>query len=314
MSLSSLELFIQYLTVEKNSSSHTIAAYTRDITEFKLKVREQEDFDEWKDISVSDARNFIMLLHSAGDSKRTIQRKLSAMRSFYRYLVKMNVVETNPFTKLASQKADKPLPIVMKSNEIEVLLEGVVSYWNDLVSQGIAKSPEGAEFSKLRDIAIIEVIYSGGLRISEAINLNIGDLDLRNGLAKVKGKGKKERLAGLGECSVNALKEYYAICLASGAPHGLTDPVFLNQQGTRITARSFQRNLKNYLIQAGLPPNYTPHKLRHSFATHLLDAGADLRSVQELLGHENLSTTQIYTHVSSERMKKVYKTAHPRAK
>ena len=314
MASSSLELFIQYLTVEKNCSSHTIAAYTRDITEFKIKVREEEEFDDWKDITISDARNFVMNLHTSGDSKRTIQRKISAMRSFFRYLVKMNVVENSPFTKLTSQKADKPLPIVMKSSEIETLLDGVVSYWNDMVTQGTAKSPEAAEFSKLRDIAIIEVIYSGGLRISEAINLDIGDLDLRNGIAKVKGKGKKERLAGLGECSVNALKEYYAICLASGAPHGLKDPVFLNQQGTRITARSFQRNLKSYLVQANLPPNYTPHKLRHSFATHLLDAGADLRSVQELLGHENLSTTQIYTHVSSERMKKVYKTAHPRAK
>lgn len=314
MSLSSLDLFVQYLKVEKNASSHTVAAYSRDITEFKIKTREQEDFDDWKDITISDARNFVMQLHSAGDSKRTIQRKISALRSFYRYLVKMNVVESNPFTKLASQKADKPLPIVMKNSEIELLLEGVVSYWNNLVAQGVAKTPEGAEFSKLRDIALIEVIYSGGLRISEAVSLDIGNIDLKNGIAKVKGKGKKERLAGLGECAVNALKEYYAICLTSGAPHGLTDPVFLNQQGSRITARSFQRNLKSYLIQAGLPPNYTPHKLRHSFATCLLDAGADLRSVQELLGHENLSTTQIYTHVSSQRMKKVYKAAHPRAK
>ena len=162
---------------------------------------------------------------------------------------------------------------------------------------------------------MIEVIYSGGLRISEAININYGDIDLSSGVVKVRGKGKKERLAALGRPAVNALREYLDLRSSLGlGGRDRASALFLNQSGTRISARSFQRDLKNYLLTAGLPPDFTPHKLRHSFATHLLDAGADLRSVQELLGHENLSTTQIYTHVSAERLRKVYTEAHPLAR
>jgi len=159
---------------------------------------------------------------------------------------------------------------------------------------------------------MLEVIYSAGLRISEAVGLNFDDIDLNTGVMKIRGKGKKERIGALGHPAIRALQRYMN-ALASFFVTDSHSPVFQNQEGGRLTARSFQRNFKNYLIEAGLPPDMTPHKLRHSFATHLLDAGADLRSVQALLGHADLNTTQIYTHISTERMKEVYHRAHPHA-
>ena len=176
------------------------------------------------------------------------------------------------------------------------------------------KHEEDAVFAAARDKAMIEMIYSGGLRISEAVNLNWQDCDFFNDVMKIRGKGKKERLAMVGSSAGKAVFEYQKICRSLGFAVSGANPVFLNRFGERITARSFQRNLKNYLISAGLPAELTPHKLRHSFATHLLDNGADLRTVQELLGHENLATTQIYTHVSLRRMQEVYSQSHPAAR
>ena len=165
----------------------------------------------------------------------------------------------------------------------------------------------------LRDLALTETIYSGGLRISEAVGLDIKDVDMGSAVMQIRGKGKKERLSALGSHAVNALRNYLRARRANGFPVSRDMPLFVNRSGTRLTARSYQRNLQEYLVFAGLPPDFTPHKLRHSFATHLLDAGSDLRSVQELLGHENLRTTQIYTHVSVQRLRKVYDEAHPRS-
>lgn len=306
--------YLRQLQTTRNASPHTIAAYRRDIAEFVRRVFDsKEDFDDWKQVDVDAARRFVMALHEAGDSKRSMQRKTSAMRSFFRYLVQQGIVAANPFLKLAPIKSDKPLPMVMNISEIERLLQAIPSYWNEALAQKLAKTPESAEFAKLRDTALTEVIYSGGMRISEAMTLNLGDLDLAQGVALVRGKGKKERLCALGAPAKAALMQYYKV-RKRYAGRDQNAPVFVNHFGERLTPRSFQRNLKNYLLTANLPVDLTPHKLRHSFATHLLDAGADLRSVQEMLGHESLSTTQIYTHVSAERMKNVYKKAHPRAK
>ncbi|MBS1371530.1 MAG: tyrosine-type recombinase/integrase [Lentisphaeria bacterium] len=255
-----------------------------------------------------------MKLFEVGDCKRSQRRKLSAMRSFFRYLQKTGQLDSNPFNRMPPLKVERPLPTVMNLGQIDQLLAAIPSYWKKAVLAGIAKTEEGAEFAAARDRALVEAIYSGGLRISEAIGLNHEDLDLLSGVAKVRGKGKKERFAMMGSYASAALKEYFALCRERGWGTKPENPVFLNRFGERLTARSFQRNLKSYLIEGGLPPDFTPHKLRHSFATHLLDNGADLRSVQELLGHENLSTTQIYTHVSAERMRNVYDKAHPRAK
>ncbi len=307
--------FLRYLRAERNASEHTAAAYSRDILEFVTRVKGgDESFNDWGGVDRADAKIFLVKLHEAGDGKRSMQRKLSAMRSFFRFLVRSELVKENPFLRLPPIKADQPLPLVMSVNQIDRLTAAVEAYWSQALAAGIPKSEESAHFSAARDLAMIEVIYSGGLRISEAVGLNYGDIDLIGAVAKVRGKGKKERLAVLGRPAERALRAYLKLRAGMGMGRTPGSPVFLNQAGARLTARSFQRNLKNYLLTAGLPPDLTPHKLRHSFATHLLDAGADLRSVQEMLGHENLSTTQIYTHVSAERMKEVYKEAHPRAK
>lgn len=306
--------FFRYLETERNASAYTVDAYRRDIAEFGSLVRDDAAFSDWTGVDQDQARTFVMKLFDAGDSKRSIQRKLSALRSFYRFLVKRELTEDNPFAGLAPIKSDKPLPLVMSTNDIDRLISGVCSFWEQAAASGTAKSDDSADFASARDSAMIELIYSGGLRIGEAVGLNMEDLDLGGGFVRVRGKGKKERLAAIGNQAFRALRAYYPKRRLVGAGRENSAPLFVNRFGNRITARSFQRNLKNYLMTAGLPPDFTPHKLRHSFATHLLDAGADLRSVQEMLGHENLSTTQIYTHVSMERMKQVYRDSHPRAK
>ncbi len=311
---SALDDFLQYLRLERNASDHTIDAYRRDIIEFAERVRGDAAFNDWATVDREQARSFVMALHEAGDGKRSTQRKLSALRSFFRFLAKMERISDNPFLKLPPMKTDHPLPKIMSVNQVDLLTRAVGAYWSQAQQAGIVRSEESAEFSSARDLALVEVIYSGGLRISEAVGLNMGDLDLIGGVALVRGKGKKERLAALGRPAVRALRAYCRLRGSVGGGRSPGSPLFLNQAGERLTPRSFQRNLKNYLMAANLPPDLTPHKLRHSFATHLLDAGADLRSVQEMLGHENLSTTQIYTHVSAERMKEVYREAHPRAK
>ncbi|MBQ9087560.1 MAG: tyrosine recombinase XerC [Lentisphaeria bacterium] len=311
-----LDQFITYLRAERNASEHTVAAYYSGCVEFAVMVcGGDENFNDWQSVDREQAKMFIAELGDNGNSKRSISRKLSGLRSFYRYLNKIGAVKINPFVGLPRMKMDKPLPKVMSISQVEQLISAVNTVWADAISSGRVRTEAGAEFSCARDKAMVEVIYSGGLRISETVGINYGDIDLSSGVVKVRGKGKKERLAALGRPAVDALWEYLDLRSANGmGGRDRNSPLFLNQSGTRISARSFQRDLKNYLLCAGLPPDFTPHKLRHSFATHLLDAGADLRSVQEMLGHENLSTTQIYTHVSAERLKQVYQETHPMAK
>ena len=313
MSRSHLERFREYLVNERNASPHTVDAYSSDIVEFALRIRDSAEFDDWTEIDRDQARSFVMMLHDNGDSKRSIQRKLSALRSFFHFLIRENVVTANPFNRIARIKADQPLPEVMNISEVERLIAAVRRFWDAAVADGRSR-PQDAEFAAARDGALVELIYSGGLRISEAMGANYGDVDWAKHILLVRGKGKKERLAPIGGPALEALRRYLPFRRDLGGGRDNLSPLFLNRFGERLTPRSFQRNLKLYLAEAGLPPDLTPHKLRHSFATHLLDAGADLRSVQELLGHKNLSTTQIYTHISAERMKTVYREAHPHAK
>ncbi|MBP5531610.1 MAG: tyrosine recombinase XerC [Lentisphaeria bacterium] len=310
---SALERFRDYLATERNASPHTIEAYSADIVEFGIRVREDEKFDDWADIDRDQARSFVMMLHDNGDSKRSIQRKLSALRSFFRFMIREELVRSNPFTRMPGIKSDRPLPEVMNISEVERLIAAVAKYWSSAVAEDRSR-PQDAEFASARDGALVELIYSGGLRISEAMGANYGDVDWGRCVLLVRGKGKKERLAPIGGPALEALRRYLPFRRDAGGGRDNLSPLFLNRFGERLTPRSFQRNLKAYLLEAGLPPDLTPHKLRHSFATHLLDAGADLRSVQELLGHKNLSTTQVYTHISAERMKDVYRKAHPHAK
>ena len=310
---SALEKFRDYLANERNASTHTIDAYSADITEFAERVRDNGDFDDWAEIDRDQARSYVMMLHDNGDSKRSIQRKLSAMRSFFRFMIREELVGGNPFNRMPGIKADRPLPEVMNISEVERLIAAVAKYWQNAVAEERSR-PQDAEFAAARDGAIVELIYSGGLRISEAMGADYGDVDWGRHILLVRGKGKKERLAPIGTPALEALRRYLPFRRDLGGGRDIKSPLFLNRFGERLTPRSFQRNLKSYLTEAGLPPDLTPHKLRHSFATHLLDAGADLRSVQELLGHKNLSTTQVYTHISAERMKNVYRKAHPHAK
>ncbi len=308
--------FLVYLRAEKNASSHTYGNYFLDILHFALllfKLDAKENSIDWKEVTVQDARKYIVLLQEESLSRTSIIRKVCAMRSFFRYLLREERITVNPFSGLTSPKKAKLLPKYFTVAEVGRLLDSVSPYWQDARIKGLSKSDESAAFSALRDSAILEVIYSGGLRISEAVGLNMGSIDLISGVMLVKGKGKKERYCALGGPAEKVLRKYLAARNIRNSDRNKNAPLFLNQDGGRLTARSFQRNFKLYLLQAGLSPDMTPHKLRHSFATHLLDAGADLRSVQELLGHENLSTTQIYTHISAERLKNVYDMAHPRA-
>lgn len=311
--MNKLDAFCRYLSAERQASEHTIAGYRLDIGQFAALVMGDADFDAWERVEPDQARTLLFELHQRGESKSSMQRKLSALRSFFRYLNREKLLSGNPFLKISAPKKERGLPEIMSVNAIERLAAAVRKHWDAAVVSGLARSEVSAAFAAARDLAMIEVLYSAGLRIGEAAGLNYGDVDLSGGVARVMGKGKKERLGMLGGPAVRALRAYLPLRTASGAAREADAPLFVNRFGERLTARSFQRNLKDYLLAAGLPPDFTPHKLRHSFATHLLDAGADLRSVQELLGHERLSTTQIYTHVSAARMKQVYDAAHPRS-
>jgi len=314
--MKSLDAFLQYLREEKQSGAHTLESYRHDIEQFvSFAAPDGSDFDDWAKIDRQTARAFVAELFGRGLAKTSILRKISSLRSFYRFLTREERVASNPFLRLPPIHKDATLPKVMSVEGIDRLIAAVAVYWSQAAGDGRAASVEGADFAAARDTALWETIYSGGLRISEAVGLNLADLDLIGGVMKVRGKGKKERLAGLGKQSVKALRLYLKQRPLRCADRRPSAPLFVNNKdGARLTARSAQRNLKFYLETAGLPPDMTPHKLRHSFATHLLDAGADLRSIQEMLGHEDLSTTQIYTHVSAERLREVYRNAHPRAK
>ena len=314
---SSLEKYLIYLKSERQASKHTIYNYLLDIKQFSmivLNVLVEEKSVDWKNIYVNDIRMYIIEAQNLGCSKRSLSRKISAIRAFYKFMQREDIVENNPLSGIHPPKMSKPLPKYLSIEEIDRLLLSPAAYWKEALETGHAKTEANAVLAETRDTAILEIIYSCGLRISEAIGLNIGNMDTLGGTIKVKGKGKKERLCLLGRPAVRAIRKYLRIRKNWTSFSRPVSPVFINKDGNRLTARSFQRFFKTYLMKAGLSPDYTPHKLRHSFATHLLDAGADLRSVQELLGHESLSTTQIYTHVSAEHMKNIYRKAHPRAK
>ena len=312
--MSQLEDFFRYLTIEKQASAHTVNSYRLDLQQFvQLMANGDENFDSWQNFARDDARSYLQELHKLKLSKNSIARKLSSLRSFYRFMQQQGAVSANPFMRLPAQGHERKLPKVMSLNAIEQLISAVREHWLEQIRTGGAKNEELAAFASARDQALIEVIYSGGLRISEAMNMNFKDLDMLGGVIVVHGKGKKERLCALGRPARSALRNYLTLRRNRTADNSPAAAIFVNSNGRCLTPRSFQRNLKLYLAQAGLPPDLTPHKLRHSFATHLLDAGADLRSVQEMLGHANLGTTQIYTHVSTERLKEAYRKAHPRS-
>lgn len=290
--------FLGYLEAERNASALTIRNYGADLASFRAWFSEKfKHACEWGRIDSFHVRGYLVYLTERKYDRATIHLKLSALRSFFRWLVRTERVKQNPLVGLTLPKKSRRLPKFLTIHQIEALLNAPLA----------DKDPKSAR-AVWRDKAILETLYSGGLRIQELVQLNDDDVDLLGEIVRVRGKGKKERLSPLGGPAVDTLRHY--LKLRGRSSRG---PLFVNKFGGRMTARSVQRMLKKYLIAANLDPSLTPHKLRHSFATHMLDAGADLRSVQELLGHANLSTTQIYTHVTPERLKKVYEKAHPRA-
>jgi integrase/recombinase XerC len=292
--------FLRHLALEKNASPHTVKSYREDLTQaldfFRARLGQQNPSPDRLTIRV--LRAYLAWLHEQGYAKTTVARRVSAVRSWCRFLCRQGELSANPAAALRGPRQDKPLPHFLSVEDVMRLLDTPA-----------ADAPLG-----LRDRALLETLYSAGLRVSELTGLNVEDVDLSEGLATVRGKGRKERLALLGPPALASLKRWLdGRAAVAGALRRPQAALFLNKNGTRLSSRSVGRLLEKYLKQAGLDPRTSPHTLRHSFATHLLDNGADIRSVQELLGHRSLSTTQVYTHVTTHRLQESYEKAHPRA-
>ena len=304
--------FLDYLRAERDASPLTLRNYGADLAAFRVWfVDKTKTPCDWLRVDAFHLRGYLVHLSERQYDRPTIHLKMSALRSFFRWLVRAERIKQNPVIGLTLPKRHRKLPKFLTIQQIEALLKAPLGGSRSGATAGPGSGSAGAEPSPLqmwRDKAILETLYSAGLRIHELTGLNDDDLDVLGEVARVRGKGKKERLAPLGGPAVETLQKYLALRQRSAR-----GPLFVNRFGGRMTPRSVQRMLKKYLLAVGLDPSLTPHKLRHSFATHMLDAGADLRAVQELLGHANLSTTQIYTHITPERLKKVYEKAHPRA-
>ncbi len=309
-----LASFVRYLDGERNASPHTVSNYHRDIRQFvAFAWPDGKAPYAWGEVDRFKARRFLVEIQRAGGCAATAGRKLAALKTFYRYLEREGRIAVNPFGGLRSPKRPRNLPDILSVREVECLLSAPPQFLARSCRQRARPPDRFEEYACVRDAAILEVLYSTGARVSEVAGLFEKSVDILAGIVTVRGKGKKERMCPLGNPAGKALRKAMEMALElwplSPEPRG----VFFNLRGTPLTTRSIERMMKKYLRFAGLNPNLTPHTLRHSFATHLLDAGADLRSVQELLGHASLSTTQVYTHVSVEKLKRVYEEAHPRA-
>jgi integrase/recombinase XerC len=295
-----IDRFLQYLRVERNASAYTLKSYREDLVALADYLAEAAGGRTPLpgDISILALRGFVAAMHESGYAKTTIARRLASMRSFFRFGQREGWTKSNPAKPLRSPRKGRSLPHFLSAEDIGRLLE----------------SPPADDVMGLRDRAILETMYSAGLRVSEVVGLDDGDLDFEAGVLRVRGKGRRERLSPVGSYAIRAIKRWLSLRkLSSREPAGASAPVFVNKFGRRLTTRSVARMLEKYLKTSGLDSRTSPHSLRHSFATHLLDRGADIRSVQELLGHKSLVTTQIYTHVSTSALRKAYQKAHPRA-
>jgi len=291
--------FVTFLEKERNDSPHTVKAYSRDLEAFAAFCQDYYGGPwSWAGVDRLAVRGFLAAEQRRGLAKRSTARALSALRTFYRFLNATKGLEVNPARAARTPRLDRTLPVYLDKAEVEMLFAAAE-----------ARAAAGG-FRETRDLAMLELFYSTGMRLSELVGLNDPDLDLVSDQAKVRGKGKKERIVPVGSHATGALRKYLhkRDRLFQGAR-----PVFVSQHGRRLTVRGVQLAMKRLFGALARGKNLHVHALRHSFATHLLDAGADLRAVQELLGHASLGTTQVYTHTSVERLKKVYRQAHPRA-
>jgi integrase/recombinase XerC len=293
--------FLQYLHVERNASELTTKSYGEDLAglaDYLIEARGGV-CPKPGQITVLDLRGYVAWLHESGYANSTIARRLASLRSFFRFGQREGWTKTNPAKPLRNPRKGRSLPHFLSAEDLGRLLQ----------------APPADEPSGLRDRAILETMYSAGLRVSELVGLDQGDLDFDAGVLRVRGKGRRERLAPVGSYALTALRRWLPVRkLDPREPTGAEAPVFVNKFGRRISTRSVARMLEKYLKLTGLDSRTTPHSLRHSYATHLLDRGADIRSVQELLGHKSLVTTQIYTHLSTAALRQAYQKAHPRAR
>jgi site-specific recombinase XerD len=285
--------FLRYLTIERNASPRTLKAYREALGAFRAKNK-----TPWKKCTVDDFRDYLFAIMKRGQARSYVRLQFSALRTFYQFLSARKGLRTNPVREVLLPKIDKKLPLVLTRQQIDELLAAPLK---------IDKNRAAPVWMPLRDVAIMELFYSSGLRLSELAALNVADVDLYTESVRVLGKGRKERICPVGLPALEAISRYRA------AANVHAGPLFINKSRRRMSTRSIWLVLKRYLRHTSIPISISPHKLRHSFATHMLDRGADLRSVQALLGHASLSTTQIYTHVTVERLKKAYADAHPRA-
>jgi tyrosine recombinase XerC len=282
-----IDKFMRYLEIEKNYSRHTLLNYRIDLEGFRGFLG-QAAIDN---VDYLFLRKYLASLKEKDLGTKSMARHLSALRSFFKFLVREGYLKANPMLSMASPKIEKHLPVFLTENEISRLID----------------SSLGKDEAGLRDRAILETFYSSGLRISELVGINIDDIDFIGGIIKIRGKGKKERIVPIGDKAIGAIRAYL------DKKKKQTQALFLNKSGKRITDRGVRNIVSKYMRICGVKQGASAHTLRHSFATHLLNRGADLRTVQELLGHVNLSTTQIYTHLTTDRLKSVYDKAHPRA-
>ena len=287
----SVAAFLEYLAVERGASAHTLAAYARDLRELEGFLA-RADRRGLEAADRHDIRGWLAWLHTRGLARASVARKLSSARSCFRFLVRRGVLDENPARQVRSPRRAVRLPNVLPKDESKELLD----------------RPPATSLAGLRDHALLELLYATGIRVAECCGLDHADLDRRQGVVRVLGKGRREREVPVGEAALAALEAYRA---RSGTRDG---PLFTNLRGGRLTPRSVHRLVRRLARAAGIERRVTPHTLRHSFATHMLGEGADLRLIQELLGHRRLSTTQRYTHVSPERLMRVYDAAHPRAR
>ena len=288
-----MEEFLRYLAIERNASPRTLKAYRQALTAFRA-----ENKTPWKTCTVNDFRDYLFVITKLGQARSYMRLQFSALRTFYQFLAARKGLRRNPLREVQLPKIDKKLPLVLTRQQIEELLAAPAR---------VAKNRAAPSWMPLRDVAIMELFYSSGLRLSELAALDVADVDLYTESVRVFGKGRKERICPVGLPALEAISRYRAAANVHSAP------LFINKGRRRMSTRSIWLILKRYLRHTSIPISISPHKLRHSFATHMLDRGADLRSVQALLGHASLSTTQIYTHVTVERLKKAYAEAHPRA-
>jgi len=292
----SLDLFLDHLGVERGLASNTVEAYGRDIRRF-LDYLKSQDVAGPESANRSNIMSYLVFLSQAKLSARSRARALSALKSFYSFLMNENIVQKNPASDLETPRSLFHLPQILTFEEVEALLS----------------APDISLPSGLRDKAMLELMYATGLRVSELISLEMAHLNMEAGYLRTMGKGSKERLIPLGEEARDWIKQYLSEARSEWAKRVLSPYLFLNRRGTKLSRQYFWRKIKDYSLIAGIRKKISPHSLRHSFATHLLERGADLRAVQLMLGHADIATTQIYTHVTRERLKQVHQQYHPRA-